>query len=165
MGLAGQMKKKCLILKPAKRVNHDDGWYDAWNDVGHGACLVAGRRCLDPGSSSTDQISALLKPEEVQNEEVRNSCAGDNCIPLAGIRATWRCRARSTGLQGLHTMPLARTRSKHDRAKSRQSLGPEGWLSAELRTLLRGTQSVGNYLGRSIVGWLADRPGPHGAGQ
>ena len=49
-------------------MNHDDGRYDAWNDVGHGACLVAGRDCLDPGSSSTYQISALLRPGEVQNE-------------------------------------------------------------------------------------------------
>ena len=26
-------------------------------------------------------------------------------------------------------------------------------------------KSVGNYLGRSIAGWMADRPGWHGAGQ
>ena len=82
-------------------MNHDDGRYDAWNDVGHGACLVAGRHCLDPGSSSTYQISALLKPGEVQNEEVRITCAGDNCIPIAGVSATGRCGARSAGFQGL----------------------------------------------------------------
>jgi hypothetical protein len=29
--------------------------------VGHGARLVAGHHCLDPGSSGTYQISALLK--------------------------------------------------------------------------------------------------------
>src|SRR6266705_6771350 len=131
-------------------MNHDDRRYDAWNDVGHGACLVAGHRCLDPGSSSTYQISALLKPGEAGNEEARNSRAGDNRIPLAGTRATRRCGARSPGFQGLRTMSLARTRSKHDRAKSRQSLGTEGRWTAELRTLLRGAQSIGNHLGRSI---------------
>src|SRR6266436_2318344 len=42
-------------------MNHDDGQHDARNDVGHGACLAAGCRCLDPGSRCTDQISALGK--------------------------------------------------------------------------------------------------------
>src|SRR5882672_6116118 len=104
-------------------------------------------------------------PAEAESEKVRNSCAGDNCIPLAGVSATGRCGARSAELQGLRTMPLARARSKHDGTKSRQSLGTEGWLSAELRTLLRGAQGVRNYLGRSLAGWMADRPGRHGPGQ
>src|SRR5882672_324279 len=114
-------------------MNHHDGKYDARNDVGHGAFLVAGHHRLDPGSSSTYQIFALLMPAEAENEKVRDSCAGDNCIPLAGTRATGRCGARSAELQGLRAMPLARTRSKHDRTKSRQSLGTEGWVSAKLR--------------------------------
>src|SRR5216684_8563165 len=44
-------------------MNRNDGWYDAWNDVGHGVCLVAGHHCLDPRSRSPYQISAFLKPE------------------------------------------------------------------------------------------------------
>ena|SRR5437762_5026500 len=100
-------------------MNHDDGRYDIWNDVGHGAVLVARHHRLDPGSSGTYQIFALLMPGEAENEKIRDSCAGDNCIPLAGVSATRRRGARSAELQGLCTMPLARTRSKHDRTKSR----------------------------------------------
>src|SRR5436853_5122067 len=88
-------------------------------------------------ASSSRQIFALLTPE-TGNEEVGNSCAGDNCVALAGPRPTRRCGARSAGLQGLRTMPLARTRSEHDRTKSRRPLGPEGGWTVELRTLLRG---------------------------
>src|SRR3979490_1315461 len=128
-------------------MNHDDGRHDVWNDVGYGAGLAAGYHRLDPGSSSTYQISALLKPAEAENERVRDSCAGDNCIPLAGARATGRRGARSAGLQGLRTVPLARTRSKYDGTKSRQSLGTEGRVSAKLRTLFRSAQGVGNHLG------------------
>ena len=36
-------------------------------------------------ASSSRQISALLTPE-TGNEEVGNSCAGDNCVALAGPR-------------------------------------------------------------------------------
>src|SRR6266849_4006765 len=46
------------ILKPASGVNHDER-YHAWNDVGHGAPLVVGCHCLDPGGHSTHQIPTL----------------------------------------------------------------------------------------------------------
>src|SRR5712671_5996854 len=110
-------------------------------------------------------MSALLTPRETGNEEVRTSRGGNNCVPLTGSRAIGRCGARSAGLQGLRAMPLARARSKHDRTKSRRSLGTEGGWTVELRTLLRGAQGVGHYLGRSIAGRMADRSGPNGAGQ
>src|SRR3984893_15170216 len=41
-------------------MNHDER-YDAWNDVGHGAPLVVGRHCLDPGGCSTCQIPTLRR--------------------------------------------------------------------------------------------------------
>src|ERR1700682_171513 len=44
-------------------VNHDER-YDAWNDVGHGAPLVVGRHCLDPGGRSTRQIPPLRRQSE-----------------------------------------------------------------------------------------------------
>lgn len=34
----------------------DNIQYDAWNDVGHGVCLVVGRDRLDPGGRGTDQV-------------------------------------------------------------------------------------------------------------
>src|SRR6266481_8176137 len=48
------------FLSTKTEMNHDDGRHDVWNDVGHGAFLVAGNHRLDPGSSSTYQIFALL---------------------------------------------------------------------------------------------------------
>src|SRR5882757_1559824 len=37
----------------SSELSHDDERHDAWNDVGHGVCVVAGRRCPDPGSGGT----------------------------------------------------------------------------------------------------------------
>jgi cytochrome c len=40
----------------------NDGQYDAWNDVGHGICLVVGRDRLDPGGRGADQIPPHREP-------------------------------------------------------------------------------------------------------
>src|SRR6202165_901288 len=49
-----------FLPSQSSEVNHDE-WYGAWNDVGHGAFMVADHHCLDPGSSSADQIPPLRK--------------------------------------------------------------------------------------------------------
>ena len=59
-GILNHSGKRDLSRSKPREMNHDDGRYDARNDVGHGICMVAGYHCLDPGSSSARQISALL---------------------------------------------------------------------------------------------------------
>ena len=52
----------CFLSRSQPRaMSNHDGRHDIWNDVGHGAGLVAGHHCLDPGSSSPRQISPLRR--------------------------------------------------------------------------------------------------------
>src|SRR6266481_7963068 len=95
-------------------------------------------------------ISSIFAPKagDTRNEQLRHDLSGDHRAPLPRACSARRRIPRPARFPRLRSVPLARTRPKHDRAKPGQPLGAQGWVPAELRALFRCPQIVGNYLGR-----------------
>jgi len=84
-------------------------------------------------------------------KEVRNSCAGDNRIPIPASAQTGRCGARVSRSGLAHNVTRSHPIETWTGTKSRQSWDDAG--DAELRTLLRELK-IAYYLGTEIArGW------------
>jgi len=74
-------------------MNHDDGRYDAWDDVAMGLVWLLALIVLS-GRQKQLQISALLKRERSRMKRFAIAALGDNRIPIAGRqRRNGRCGA------------------------------------------------------------------------